>query len=99
MNKNTILFTLVTCCVIYGCSRQLYMPAATDATKQEALLQGRKLYVNHCGSCHNLHLPKEYNADQWKKNIDEMQEKSKISDDEKQLIYQYLTFQQLNIEH
>ena len=56
-------------------------------------MQGRKLYVNHCGGCHNLYLPKEYNADQWKKNIDEMQEKAKISDKEKQLIYQYLTFQ------
>ena len=90
--KKIILFSIVICGFIYGCSRQLYMPSSTDEANQAGLLQGRKLYVNHCGSCHNLHLPKEYNANQWKKNIDEMQEKAKITDKEKQLILQFLTF-------
>ena len=88
----TILFSIVICCLIYSCSRQLYMPSSSDEAKQAGLLKGRKLYVNHCGSCHNLHLPKEYNADQWKKNVDEMQEKAKITNKEKQLILQFLTF-------
>lgn len=93
MNKKSlILLSIILCCIFFSCSRQLYIPSSADAIKQDELLQGRKLYVNHCGSCHNLHLPKEYNADQWKKNIDEMQEKAKFSDKEKQLIYQYLTF-------
>jgi mono/diheme cytochrome c family protein len=91
--RKTIRFSILICSFIYGCSRQLYIPSSTDATKQAELLQGRKLYVGHCGSCHNLHLPKEYTADQWKKNVDEMQGKAKITDNEKMLIIQYLTFQ------
>ncbi len=91
--KKTILFSTIICCIIYGCSRQLYMPSSMDEAKQAELLQGRKLYVNHCSSCHNLHLPKEYNAEQWKLNIDEMQDKAKITDKENLLIFQFLTFQ------
>ena len=92
--KKTIVVSTVLCCVIFGCSRQLYMPSSTNTSEQAQLLQGRKLYVNHCSGCHNLHIPKEYNAEQWKKNIDEMQVKAKITDPEKQLILQYLTFHQ-----
>jgi nitrate/TMAO reductase-like tetraheme cytochrome c subunit len=91
MNKrNIILISLFASSVIFGCS-QLYVPSLADTVKQKELLRGRELYVNHCSGCHNLHLPKEYNADQWKKNIDEMQEKAKISDEDKQLILHYLT--------
>jgi len=87
-----ILFVAVVGCVAFGCRPQLYLPSSTNPSKQNDLLRGRKLYVNHCSSCHNLHLPSEYGAEQWKKNVDEMQERSKISDNEKQLILQYLTY-------
>ncbi|MBK9985124.1 MAG: hypothetical protein IPP15_22665 [Saprospiraceae bacterium] len=63
------------------------------AEQQERLLAGRKLYVDHCSGCHNLHFPKEYTEDQWKSNLDEMQVKAKITDDQKQLILDYLTAQ------
>ena len=80
-------------CIIISCSRQLYMPVSTDVTQQQQLLQGRKLYVDHCGSCHTLHLPKEYNEQGRQKQLDEMQVKAKISDDEKKPIFKYLTSQ------
>ena len=78
------------CAIIFGCKTQLYMPAAMDAAEQRELLQGRKIYVDHCGSCHNLHLPAEYNAEGWKKQLNEMQLKAKISDEEKGLVLKYL---------
>src|SRR5262250_1095922 len=87
-----IVFSLV-CCAILACKPLLYIPSSSDAGKQDELLQGRKLYVNHCSSCHNLHLPNEYNADEWKRNVDEMQQKAKITDGEKQLILEFLTYQ------
>ena len=64
---------------------------STDTTQNQQLLQGRKLYIKFCSGCHNLHLPNEYNAEKWKMNLDEMQTKAKITDEEKQLIYLYLT--------
>ena len=40
-----------------------------------------------------MHLPKEYNEQGWQKRLDEMQVKAKNSDDEKKLIFKYLTSQ------
>ncbi len=91
--KKAITISIIFCCLLYSCSRTLYTPACTDATKQQQLLSGRKLYVDHCSGCHNLHLPKEYDAVGWKKELNEMQPKAKITDEEKQLIFEYLTSQ------
>ncbi|MDQ6609355.1 MAG: hypothetical protein M3Y85_06005 [Bacteroidota bacterium] len=92
--KKTITITIIfACCIILSCSQQLYVPNSTDATQQQQLLSGRKLYVAHCGSCHNLHLPKEFDTNGWKKQLNEMQVKAKITDEEKGLIYKYLISQ------
>jgi len=91
--KKKIIFTLLFGCILYGCSQSLYVPSSPDASKQQALLAGRQLYVDHCSGCHNLHFPKELTADVWKKELDEMAVKAKISGEEKGLIYQYLTSQ------
>jgi mono/diheme cytochrome c family protein len=93
MKRIRIIATVFLCFIFFSCSQQLYVPVSTDATQQQQLSAGRKLYVDHCGSCHNLHLPKEYNAQGWKKQLDEMQLKAKISNEEKQLIFQFLTSQ------
>ena len=90
--KKIIIFSLVLGCIIYSCSPTLYKPVTTDTVKQKQLNTGRTIYVDHCSSCHNLHLPKEFNAEGWKKHLDTMQVKAKISDSEKQLILEYLTF-------
>ena len=93
MRKKYFIAFLLFCCAVFSCKPLLYLPSSSDPKEQNELLLGRKLYVNHCSSCHNLHLPKEYNAAQWKGNVDEMQEKAKITDGEKQLILQFLTYQ------
>jgi mono/diheme cytochrome c family protein len=95
MNGRKIITVLVIAlaAISVGCSSQLYMPASSNAAQQQDLLAGRKLYVSKCGGCHNLHLPGEFSASAWEKNISEMQEKAKISDEQKKLILNYLTSQ------
>jgi hypothetical protein len=70
------------------------MPSPTDTTHSgistDSLLLGRTLYVNHCASCHNLHLPEQYTRDHWLKEIPDMQRKAKISDDVTKLITNYI---------
>jgi nitrate/TMAO reductase-like tetraheme cytochrome c subunit len=70
------------------------MPSLTDAkhtgVSTDSLLIGRNLYVNHCGSCHNLHLPEQYTRAHWEKEMPEMQRKAKISDEETRLITKFL---------
>jgi hypothetical protein len=93
MNKPTIIFLLASLCFLISCTVQLYKPHAENAVLQQELVNGRKLYVAHCGNCHNLYLPKTYSAVNWKKNLDEMAVKAKITDQQKQLILQYLVSQ------
>ena len=89
--KTKIVASLLFCCILYSCRQTLYMPQSQDAAKQLELVSGRTLYIDHCSSCHNLHLPQERDAIGWKKQLDEMQVKAKITDQEKELIFRYLT--------
>ena len=91
--RNKIILLGLIAGILYGCSQSLYMPASSNAEVQAKLLSGRKIYVDHCGGCHNLHFPKEFTAEQWKVKIDEMAAKANVNDQEKQLILQYLTSQ------
>jgi hypothetical protein len=74
---------------VYACSQTLYVPTP-DMSGYDHLIQGRKLYVNHCSGCHNLHFPQEFTAEQWIAQLEEMQVKAKITEGEKDLIYKYL---------
>ena len=83
------------CClflVLLACSSQLYIPAESSATVSFVdLKKGRELYVNNCASCHQLYTPNKFSEKEWTENLNEMQPKAKITDEEKQLIYQYIT--------
>lgn len=93
MHKLITIIIIIISFIILSCVVQLYLPVSSDPIIQQQLLKGRQLYVSHCGSCHNLHLPNEYNANGWSKQLNEMQVKAKITDEEKRLIYTYLTSQ------
>lgn len=87
--KKVILFGLIL--VLVSCSSQLYIPIEAAATTSlEDLKTGRELYVTKCSGCHQLHLPNQYNFNEWRANLNQMQTKAKINDPEEQLIYQYL---------
>ena len=77
--------------LLFSCSSQLYSPVSDVGTSTlENLKKGRELYVNNCASCHQLYMPNKYDDATWMKNLNEMQDKAKISDEQKNLIYHYL---------
>ena len=77
--------------LLFSCSPQLYIPIeATSNISLEELKTGREIYVKKCSSCHQLHLPNEYTEKVWSSNLDEMQARAKITNEEKQLIYQFI---------
>jgi mono/diheme cytochrome c family protein len=85
------LFFLSSFLLLASCSSQLYVPIeATSSVSVEDLKIGREIYVKKCSSCHQLHLPNQYTEKVWSLNLNEMQARAKITDQEKQLIYQYL---------
>lgn len=77
---------------LFSCSSQLYVPIeAVAKIPLEDLKTGREIYVKKCSSCHQLYLPNKYTEKVWMDNLNEMQVRAKITDEEKTLIYQYLT--------
>ena len=93
MTKRKIMTTIAFACMIYSFKPTLHLPVSPDPVKEQLLLKGRGFYVTSCSSCHNLHFPKEYGITEWEVQLDKMQDRAKISDKEKQLIYDYLSSQ------
>jgi len=87
-------FFLLLLVFVAACSSALYMPTSVDADRTgvsaEKLMIGRTLYINKCGSCHNLHLPEQYTQKQWQKVMPAMQKKAKITDEESKQIADFL---------
>lgn len=89
--KMKIIVSALLFSLLYGCDRSLYIPASPDAAVQQQLAAGRELYTDNCGKCHRLHAPKEYTTAQWTEELEEMQPKAKITDEQRELIHLYLT--------
>lgn len=92
--KHNYLLIFILLLMFAACGTALYIPTQADADHAglpaDSLLIGRKLYVEHCGSCHNLYLPQQFSKQHWMKEIPEMQQKAKISDKEARLIRNFI---------
>lgn len=78
----------------FACSTALYIPDEKNTalgSNLNDLKAGRKLYVEKCGSCHALVLPEKHTPAEWRTAVEQMQAKSKITDEEKTLILSYLS--------
>jgi len=94
-SKNKIIpILLLVVLIIYKCTSALYRPTISDAQKSgtslDTLIAGRKSYIISCGSCHNLYLPEQYTKAEWKITLDNMQERSNITVEQKEIILKYL---------
>jgi mono/diheme cytochrome c family protein len=80
--------------MVWACGSALYLPTSATVSDPEeltSLQQGRKLYIDHCGSCHNLYKPDSYSKEKWTHQMQEMKVEAKISDAQADLILDYLT--------
>jgi len=85
---------LLVVAVAYQCSSALQLPTNQEAValgiSLDTLALGRRLYIGHCSSCHNLYLPNRLTKTEWVAAMDSMQAPAKITDAQKQIILQYL---------
>lgn len=80
--------------LIYSCSPKVIQteaPKVDEVPLTPELAEGKVIFESKCAKCHDLYSPKDFNAEQWKPIMLSMQKKAKISDEEREKIYAYLT--------
>jgi cytochrome c5 len=92
--KYKVLALSVITAVLYSCSSKSSIPTA-EVPKEKVLspelAEGKSLYENSCGRCHQLYNAKDYSAEQWKPIVERMQKQARLDDAQGLKIYNYLT--------
>jgi mono/diheme cytochrome c family protein len=78
-----------------ACTTQLYVPGEANVNKVEQaslaeLQQGHDLFRDNCGKCHKLYKPGSRSNQEWKKTLEVMAPKAKLTTDQSYLVYRYL---------
>lgn len=55
------------------------------------LALGKTIFEAKCGKCHDLVKPESYSKEKWKPIMLSMQEAAKLTDDERVMVYNYVT--------
>lgn len=87
--------------LIFSCSKKVAAPVAsnevkvTEVIKPElptAIAEGKTLYENSCGRCHKLFPAAKHDKSGWSGTLDRMAPKARITEEQKKLVYDYLTY-------
>lgn len=65
--------------------------ASSKLTKSESIAQGKVIFENSCGKCHDLPNPKSHTDAQWTGIVNAMAPKAKLSDAQGTMVYDYVT--------
>jgi hypothetical protein len=107
--KNKIIIGLFALAFAYGCSAKKVVAPTNEAPvtvvdesvkeelviTAETLAEGKTLYGMNCAKCHELYDAKSFTAEEWKPIVLRMQKKARISDEQREKIYAYLTTPQM----
>lgn len=96
-SKPALILTVLLVLAIGGCTKDpadsCYVPSASNVTANATLMelqQGRALFINNCGRCHNLYLPESYTPAQWKSILTNMAPRTSLTSAEIQLVTKYV---------
>lgn len=107
--KTKITIGLFALAITYGCTAKKAVtpnPEVKEAVlgqpftpklaiTAETLAEGKSLYGMNCAKCHELYDTKSFTAEEWKPIVLRMQPKARISDEQREKIYAYLTTPQM----
>lgn len=92
--KNKLIIGLFAVAFAIGCSTANKLPnteVITNTAQTIDIAQGKILYEGKCGRCHSLYEASKFTAAEWRPIVDRMAPKAKITDEQKELVYAYLT--------
>ncbi len=91
--KTKLLSALAIAALLASCSSSKKTVETTEAKQIKLtpeLAEGKTLFENNCGKCHKLFSPDDFTKEEWKPIVSRMQKKAKITDEQRDLVYNYL---------
>jgi cytochrome c5 len=90
--------------IIYSCASKSSIPTEVTTKKEPEglpftraltpeLMEGKTLYENNCGKCHELYDTKAFSAEKWKPIVEDMRKKARLSEADGLKIFNYVAMQ------
>lgn len=100
--KIKLLVTLAIITIISSCSSSKKVVAESKAVVEKKAdmqltaeqAEGKLLFESKCGRCHDLPKPNQYSKEKWLPIVNNMAKRAKMSEIDKDLVYNYLTMNQ-----
>jgi len=89
-------FAIVLVVVIVACSPKVNTTTnaptpVTDRVILARITEGKSIYESNCNKCHALFNPGKFTETEWTKYLNVMAPKAKVSNEQKDAIYAYLS--------
>ncbi|WP_338410567.1 cytochrome C [uncultured Flavobacterium sp.] len=96
--KLKLIFCIAVTAFLGSCSSKLSLvtiPVKEDSSAEIILTQnqqeGKHLFETNCVKCHMLYDPINFNTKQWISILKRMQPNTDLTDDQRELVYDYVT--------
>jgi hypothetical protein len=98
MKKIKLILPVIFLGFLLSCTKtstsNLYVPSSADVTANATLSElqdGRTLYIDNCGRCHDLYSPDDLSVSSWKSAISNMAPKTSLNAAQVMLVTKYVT--------
>lgn len=90
MKKLIVGMILCSASLVVSCGPKSVAVTGPKYTSSEQLAQGKTIFENSCNRCHKLPDPSKHDDQGWLKTLSRMAPKAKLSEDQHQMVYDYL---------
>lgn len=90
MKKLILGMILGSATMMISCGPKSVAVTGPKYTSSEQLAQGKTIFENSCNKCHGLPNPEKHDDQGWIKTLSRMAPRAKLSDDQHQMVYDYL---------
>lgn len=87
--KNLFLLGSIVSIFVVSCARSNAV-SGPKYTSSEKLAQGQTVFENSCNRCHQLPDVEKHDDAGWMKTMSRMAPRAKLTDDQHQMVYDYL---------
>ncbi|WP_419869502.1 c-type cytochrome [Chryseobacterium sp. CT-SW4] len=88
--KKIIASSFIIAVLLASCTQKASVVTGPVSTSSEKLAQGKTIFENSCGRCHDLPEPTAHTSVQWVGIMNAMAPKAKLNDEQHQLVYDYV---------